>query len=47
MDFVSWDNYPANDTPAAEIAMNHDFLREVTGEAGKLLIASRRFFVIL
>ncbi|MCI9179520.1 MAG: beta-galactosidase [Lachnospiraceae bacterium] len=29
MDFVSWDNYPANDTPAAEIAMNHDLMRGI------------------
>lgn len=31
MDFVSWDNYPANDTPAAEIAMNHDLMRGIGG----------------
>ena len=31
MDFVSWDNYPANDTPAAVIAMNHDLMRGIGG----------------
>lgn len=29
MDFVSWDNYPANDTPAAVTAMNHDLMRGI------------------
>ncbi len=27
MDFISWDNYPDNETPAARIAMNHDLMR--------------------
>lgn len=27
MDFVSWDNYPANDTPASGVAMRHDLMR--------------------
>ena len=27
MDFVSWDNYPANDTPPEETAMRHDLMR--------------------
>lgn len=27
MDFISWDNYPANDTPLEEIAMRHDLMR--------------------
>lgn len=27
MDFVSWDNYPANDTPLEESAMRHDLMR--------------------
>lgn len=27
MDFVSWDNYPANDTPAEGTAMRHDLMR--------------------
>ncbi len=27
MDFVSWDNYPANDTPLEETAMRHDLMR--------------------
>ncbi len=31
MDFVSWDNYPANDTPPARIAMNHDLMRGIGG----------------
>lgn len=29
MDFISWDNYPANDTPPAVIAMNHDLMRGI------------------
>lgn len=31
MDFISWDNYPANDTPAAVTAMNHDLMRGLKG----------------
>lgn len=31
MDFISWDNYPANDTSAAVIAMNHDLMRGIRG----------------
>lgn len=27
MDFISWDNYPANDTPLEETAMRHDLMR--------------------
>lgn len=27
MDFISWDNYPANDTPAEGNAMRHDLMR--------------------
>ncbi|MCX4322982.1 MAG: beta-galactosidase [Lachnospiraceae bacterium] len=27
MDFVSWDNYPANDTPISGVAMRHDLMR--------------------
>jgi beta-galactosidase len=27
MDFISWDNYPANETPIEEIAMRHDLMR--------------------
>ena len=27
MDFVSWDNYPANDTPVSGTAMRHDLMR--------------------
>lgn len=27
MDFISWDNYPANDTPAEGTAMRHDLMR--------------------
>lgn len=31
MDFVSWDNYPANGTPPAVVAMNHDLTRGLKG----------------
>lgn len=27
MDFISWDNYPANDTPIEEISLRHDLMR--------------------
>ncbi|MCM1174939.1 MAG: beta-galactosidase [Blautia sp.] len=27
MDFISWDNYPANDTPIEETAFRHDLMR--------------------
>lgn len=27
MDFISWDNYPSNDTPLEETAMRHDLMR--------------------
>ena len=27
MDFISWDNYPANDTPVEETALRHDLMR--------------------
>ena len=27
MDFISWDNYPANDTPLEEVALRHDLMR--------------------
>lgn len=27
MDFVSWDNYPANDTPVSSVALRHDLMR--------------------
>lgn len=27
MDFISWDNYPSNDTPIEEIALRHDLMR--------------------
>ena len=27
MDFVSWDNYPANDTPISGVALRHDLMR--------------------
>jgi len=27
MDFISWDNYPANDTPIEETALRHDLMR--------------------
>ena len=31
MDFISWDNYPANEDPYAIIAMNHDLMRGIKG----------------
>lgn len=31
MDFISWDNYPANEDPYSRIAMNHDLMREIKG----------------
>lgn len=31
MDFISWDNYPANEDPYARIAMNHDIMRGIKG----------------
>ncbi len=31
MDFVSWDNYPANEDSPAMIAMNHDLMRGIKG----------------
>ncbi len=31
MDFISWDNYPDNETPAAVTAMNHDLMRGLKG----------------
>lgn len=31
MDFISWDNYPANETPPAVTAMNHDLMRGIGG----------------
>ena len=27
MDFISWDNYPSNDTPIEEVALRHDLMR--------------------
>lgn len=27
MDFISWDNYPANDTPISSVALRHDLMR--------------------
>lgn len=27
MDIVSWDNYPAYDTPWSQVAMTHDLMR--------------------
>lgn len=29
MDFISWDNYPSNDTPPAVSAMTHDLMRGI------------------
>lgn len=29
MDFISWDNYPANDTPLEETALRHDLMRGI------------------
>ena len=31
MDFISWDNYPANEDPYARIAMSHDLMRGLKG----------------
>lgn len=31
MDFVSWDNYPANDATTASIAVKHDLMRSIKG----------------
>lgn len=31
MDFVSWDNYPANDDSTARLALNHDLIRGLKG----------------
>ena len=31
MDFISWDNYPANEDPYSRIAMNHDLMRSIKG----------------
>ena len=31
MDFISWDNYPANEDPYARIAMSHDLMRGIKG----------------
>lgn len=29
MDFISWDNYPANDDSVAKLALNHDMMRGI------------------
>lgn len=31
MDFISWDNYPANEDPYSRIAMSHDLMRGIKG----------------
>jgi beta-galactosidase len=31
MDFISWDNYPANDDSTARLALNHDLIRGLKG----------------
>lgn len=31
MDFISWDNYPANEDTYSRIAMNHDLMRGIKG----------------
>ncbi len=31
MDFISWDNYPANEDPYSRIAMNYDLMRGIKG----------------
>lgn len=31
MDFVAWDNYPANEDPYARVAMSHDLMRGIKG----------------
>jgi beta-galactosidase len=33
MDFISWDNYPANEDPYSRVAMNHDLMRGIKGGA--------------
>lgn len=33
MDFISWDNYPANEDPYSRIAMNHDLMRGIKGDS--------------
>lgn len=31
MDFIAWDNYPANEDPYARVAMSHDLMRGIKG----------------
>jgi beta-galactosidase len=38
MDIVSWDNYPALDTPTSEIAFRHDLMRGLKGGAPFMLM---------
>lgn len=38
MDFVSWDNYPSPDDSPAQIAINHDLMRGVGGQASFVLM---------
>jgi len=38
MDIVSWDNYPALDTPVSEIAFRHDLMRGLKGGAPFMLM---------
>lgn len=38
MDFVSWDNYPANEDSPAQIAMSHDLMRGIKGGQPFLLM---------
>ncbi len=33
MDFISWDNYPANEDPYSRVAMSHDLMRGIKGGA--------------
>ena len=37
MDIVSWDNYPAYDTPWSMIAMKHDLMRGLKNEPFMLM----------
>ena len=42
MDFISWDNYPANEDPYSRIAMNHDLMRGIKGGQPFVLMEQRQ-----
>ncbi|WP_455717887.1 beta-galactosidase [Anaerosporobacter sp.] len=47
MDFVSWDNYPANDDSYAKIAMSHDLMRGIKqGEPFALMMDWENWWAI-